>query len=155
MGSAESRPSSCSCLLPMPQGPSSSGPVRAALAATHCQVLGQQKTCLSQESTLSSPTSSDALDLGVVGSRLPAPYSFPTDTPVILCACPFHPSSLPPSLSAFLPFTSSIHSLTCRFTLRQESINHLLCVPRAHSLPSCLCPLLHTLLAALGTPKPV
>lgn len=38
VASAEPRPSSCSCPPPMHRGPSLSGPVKAAMGTTHCQV---------------------------------------------------------------------------------------------------------------------
>lgn len=40
VASAEPRPSSCSCLPPTRREPSSSGPVRAAMGTSHCQVPG-------------------------------------------------------------------------------------------------------------------
>lgn len=57
VASAEPRPGSCCCPRPTPQGPSSSGPVRAARGTTRSQVRGWPLVTRSPGGALPSPTS--------------------------------------------------------------------------------------------------
>lgn len=117
-GSAGLRPSSCSYLLPMHQGPSSSGPAKATSGDILCQVPRQRlKTSHPQWDVLLSSTRPDPLDLGGVDPYTGSPsyghasHQVPLPPPISSLSLP---ASLPLVLLLFLP-PSSIHLVDLAF----------------------------------------
>lgn len=110
VGSAGLRPSSCSCLLPTHQGPSSSGPVKAASGDILCQVLEQSlKTSFpGWRTSCSALPDQTSLTLGQLIPTLAAlhidmlainhPPFLPSPPPLSLLPSSFFSSFFPPSL---------------------------------------------------------